>query len=361
MKQIQTGIYDWPTAEAAAMYCLLKEGHSIRLSGQDVGRGTFSQRHAIVYDQQDNSARCPLSKHGQIEIVDSPLSELAVLGFEYGQSLMSKGKLCIWEAQFGDFVNGAQVIIDTFLTSGEQKWGLQSGLTLLLPHGYSGGTGPEHSSCRIERFLQSSDEPREYHPVDNKMAANIQVCQPTTPANYFHLLRRQVKRETHAKPLVIASAKQLLRSPNAVSRIEDFTESGFRPIIYNLANMASDAVIFTSGELAYELERELPSTLIVRLEQLCPFPWQEIIALLQRSTPKKKFVYVQPEPENMGAFLYVKDRLEQLTKEKLIYIGRPPAAAPASGYPIQHQQEQLAIIKACKDLISSQRIKVGTV
>lgn len=354
LKSIESSKIDWATAEAAAFYSLLKEGKRIRLVGQDVGRGTFSHRHAILYDQSTNQPHIPLSNTttdpNRLEIVDSPLSELSVLGFEYGQSISEKEKLCIWEAQFGDFFNPAQVIIDTFVSSGEQKWGLQSGLVLLLPHGYN-GAGPEHSSCRMERFLQSSDEPVSLENGQPKMGVNWHITQPTTPANYFHLLRRQLLRN-YRKPLIVANAKQLLRLAQAVSPEADFTEaSSFKPIIYDQTKLSAKTCIFTSGELAYDLEKECPEALIVRIEEICPFPKEDIKKLLQNAS-STRFAYCQPEPENMGAWKYVKERLEPILGKQLQYVGRPASAAPATGYLRQHQDEQQQILSKAKQFSS---------
>lgn len=348
---------DWATAEAICFASLLKEGYKVRLSGQDVGRGTFSHRHAILYDQVTNASCIPLhSISKNLEIIDSPLSELAVLGFEYGQSVVEvDDKLVIWEAQFGDFFNGAQTIIDTFIVSGEQKWGLQTGLVLLLPHGFN-GAGPEHSSSRIERFLQQSDEPVDQSAVSPEMGINIQVTQPSTPANYFHLLRRQLKR-IHRKPLIIASPKQLLRLPAAQSDVSALCHESFQPILFDKEKLlSSKCCLFTSGEMAYELEKEFPSdVLIVRLEQLCPFPKGDLQRLLSK-TSADTFVYCQPEPENMGAWKYVRERLEPMLSKRLLhYAGRKASAAPATGYTMQHSIEHQDILKRLYELMATNK------
>jgi 2-oxoglutarate dehydrogenase E1 component len=344
--------FDWGTAEMLAYGTLLDDGYPVRLSGQDVGRGTFSHRHAIMYDQNNEEKYISLQhiKDGQpkFEVYDSPLSEAAVLGFEYGYSLADPRTLTIWEAQFGDFANGAQVIIDQFIASGETKWLRMSGLVLLLPHGYE-GQGPEHSSARLERFLQLSAE-------DNWQVVNI-----TTPANYFHALRRQMHRDFR-KPLVVMTPKSLLRHKLAVSRLSEMsTGSSFHRILDddNLVLMNAGAgikrVVICSGKVYYDLyeEREkrgLKDVVILRLEQFYPFPAKALGDML-RSFPQADICWTQEEPKNMGAWSFVEPYLEDVLREikhkpsaRARYVGRLAAAAPATGSAKRHAAEQAALV-----------------
>ncbi len=340
---------DWATAEALAFGTLLVEGHPVRLSGQDSNRGTFSQRHAAFIDQETEERYVPLNhiRDGQqtIEIVDSPLSEMAVLGFEYGYSLAEPRALVLWEGQFGDFANGAQVIIDQFIASGESKWLRMSGLVMLLPHGFE-GQGPEHSSARLERYLQLCAED------------NMQVINCTTPANYYHALRRQMHRGFR-KPLVVMTPKSLLRHKRAVSRLADFGPgSSFHRVMYcdELPSDPKDAkqVVLCSGKVYYDLleEREkrgLKDVHFLRLEQLYPFPED---ALSGELAPYKHchIVWCQEEPRNMGAWGYFSEFIEELAQEvgaehpRPRYAGRPAAASPATGLMKRHQVEQAALI-----------------
>jgi len=338
---------DWATAEALAFGTLLRDGHPVRLSGQDSARGTFSQRHSVWLDQQDGRKYIPLTRVGpaRFEVRDSPLSEFGVLGFEYGWSLADPQTLVLWEAQFGDFVNGAQVIIDQFIAAGEAKWLRASGLVLLLPHGYE-GQGPEHSSARPERFLQLCAED------------NMQVANCTTPANYFHLLRRQMNRDFR-KPLVIMTPKSLLRHKLAVSSLADFTgESHFRRILSD-PNPPKDndvrRLILCTGKLSYELfdardQAGDKNVSIVRIEQLYPFPGEALLARLKRMTNLEEVVWAQEEPQNQGYWAHVEPRLERrlgeagLKPKRPIYAGRPPAASPATGLAKRHAAEQAALI-----------------
>ncbi|HEX7968107.1 MAG TPA: 2-oxoglutarate dehydrogenase E1 component, partial [Stellaceae bacterium] len=340
---------DWSTAEALAFGTLCAEGTFVRLSGQDSGRGTFSQRHAVLVDQQTEERYIPLNhvRPGQapFEVLDSPLSEQAVLGFEYGYSLADPHALVLWEAQFGDFVNGAQVIIDQFLSSGEAKWLRMSGLVLLLPHGYE-GQGPEHSSARLERFLQLSGED------------NLQVCNLTTAANYFHALRRQIRRDFR-KPLVIMTPKSLLRNPEAASKLEEMGPGTFfrRTIDENDQLVPDDKVrrvVLCSGKIYYDLrqarrERKIRDVAIVRLEQIYPFPSKA----LADSIGKYRFadvVWCQEEPQNMGAWSFVDRRIEQVLvgltgkARRAHYVGRPEAAATATGLLKRHNVEQAKLV-----------------
>ncbi len=342
---------DWATAEALAFGSLLNEGYSVRLSGQDSGRGTFSQRHAIWHDQENGAKHYPLQfvdpQQAKFEVHDSPLSEAAVLGFEYGYSLADPRSLVLWEAQFGDFVNSAQVLIDQFISSGESKWLRMSGLVMLLPHGYE-GQGPEHSSARLERFLQNSAED------------NWQVCNCTTPANYFHVLRRQMHRDFR-KPLVIMTPKSLLRHKLAVSPLEMFTgESTFHRFLWDddwLDNAAAKdikRIVLCSGKVYYDLlaerrERGVDDVLLLRLEQLYPFPHQALAEELAKF-PDAEIVWCQEEPKNMGSWHYVSEWIEDslgLVKHKADrprYVGRPAAASPATGFLKRHQEEQARLV-----------------
>ena len=339
--------FDWATAEALAFGTLLREGIQVRLSGQDSGRGTFSQRHAVWVDQKTGAKYIPLTKVGpaRFEVRDSPLSEFGVLGFEYGYSLADPRTLVLWEAQFGDFVNGAQVMIDQFIAAGEAKWLRASGLVLLLPHGYE-GQGPEHSSARPERFLQLCAED------------NLQVANCTTPANYFHILRRQMHRDFR-KPLVIMTPKSLLRHKLAVSSLPDFTgDSHFRRIVSDLNPPKDEEVkrlVLCTGKLAYELmeardkagDRNIS---IVRIEQLYPFPGEPLLARLKRMTNLEEVVWAQEEPKNQGYWAHVEPRLERCLVEagvkpkRPVYAGRAAAASPATGLAKRHAAEQAALI-----------------
>ncbi|KAI9173184.1 hypothetical protein H9P43_007315 [Blastocladiella emersonii ATCC 22665] len=349
---------DWATAEALAFGSLLKDGFGIRISGQDVGRGTFSQRHCMLVDQNTENVYTPLNamnapNQGKLEIANSSLSEFAVLGFEFGISWESPKTLPIWEAQFGDFFNGAQIIIDTFINSSEAKWLRQSGLTMLLPHGWD-GTGPEHSTCRVERFLQLCADPSNVHTPEMPRNPNMHVVFPTTPAQYFHVLRRQMVRDFR-KPLIVVGPKTLLRLPAAVSPL---TEMGpgtkFLPVLADpaIANPATaERLVIVSGKFYYELAKERDAkgltdkVALVRLEELCPFPVPELKAELAKFTHVKQIVYAQEEPENQGAYSYVAPRLAQMTDGKLVqYVGRVASAAPATGVGAIHRKEQAAVI-----------------
>lgn len=343
--------FDWATGEALAFASLLDEQYRVRLSGQDVGRGTFSHRHAIMYDQENEQKYIPLqnisASQGQFECHDSPLSEAAVLGFEYGYSLADPKTLVLWEAQFGDFVNGAQVIIDQFIASAESKWLRMSGLVMLLPHGYE-GQGPEHSSARPERFLQLSAE-------DNWQVTNI-----TTPANYFHALRRQMHRDFR-KPLINMSPKSLLRHKLAVSPMDMFTgDSTFHRILWDDARdklaKGKDVkrVVLCSGKVYYDLfeEREkrgLKDVVILRLEQLYPFPAKALAKELEQY-PNADVIWCQEEPRNQGSWWYVNERIEDVLSGmkhkagRARYAGRIDAAAPATGLMKRHQAEQAQLL-----------------
>ena len=332
---------DWANGEALAFATLLSEGHPVRLSGQDSRRGTFSQRHSSLIDTQTGERFVPLESldDGQARFYayDSLLSEAGVLGFEYGYSLAQPNGLIMWEAQFGDFVNNAQAVIDLYISSGQSKWQRLNGLVLLLPHGFE-GMGPEHSSARLERFLQLCAE------------ENIQVCYPTTPAQYFHLLRRQVKRDFR-KPLVVMTPKSLLRNPLAVSNLSDLTKGSFQEILDHDTNSKTcRRIIFCSGKIFYELfqrRQDLKSTdiSIIRLEQFYPFPHKQLEDLIAKYDGVKEWYWVQEEPENMGGWNFVRSRLASLVQKHLKYVGRADAASPATGFRNIYNRQQGAIIE----------------
>lgn len=337
-----TGL-DWATAESLAWGTLMLEGTSIRLSGQDSARGTFSQRHAVVYDMETREPYLPLmenlpDRRGIMCVHNSLLSEAAVLGFDYGYSLDFPQMLCLWEAQFGDFANGAQVIIDQFVTSSESKWQRISGLVMLLPHGYE-GQGPEHSSARLERYLQSCAED------------NIQVCNCSTPAQYFHVLRRQMKRDFR-KPLILMAPKSLLRHPSCVSPVEAFTEAAFECILDDPQPVSNpERIILCTGKVYYDLirgreERGIRDTVILRLEQIYPFHRNRLSALLDRYQGAQKLVWCQEEPRNMGAWSFVAPILEEVSGRKPHYVGRKASASPAVGSLAVHNAEQTALTEA---------------
>jgi 2-oxoglutarate dehydrogenase E1 component len=341
---LNNGPIDWGLAELLAYGTLVCEGTAVRLSGQDSERGTFSHRHAVLIDYDTGARHVPLSqlREGQASfcIYNSPLSEFAVMGFEFGYSMDDPDTLTIWEAQFGDFANGAQVIIDQFLTSAEAKWQRMSGLVLLLPHGYE-GQGPEHSSARLERYLQLCAED------------NIQVAYCTTPAQFFHLLRRQMKRNFR-KPLVMMTPKSLLRHRLAVSSVQDLAEGGFQEVLDESSGLDPRQVtrlLLCSGKVYYDLlsERERrgrTDTAIVRIEQLYPFPDEELTEILARYKRATDVVWVQEEPRNMGAWSFMYECVPTLLRpgQSLRYVGRNEQAAPAVGSQKIHQQEQAALI-----------------
>jgi 2-oxoglutarate dehydrogenase E1 component len=339
--------YDWATGEALAFGSLLSEGYGVRLSGQDSGRGTFSHRHAVWVDQNTEAKYVPLSTlpHGRFEVLDSPLSEYGVLGFEYGYAGAEPKTLVLWEAQFGDFANGAQTMIDQFIAAGESKWLRANGLVMLLPHGYE-GQGPEHSSARLERFLQLCAED------------NIQVANCTTPANYFHLLRRQMAR-SFRKPLVIMTPKSLLRHKLAVSKTEDFLDqSHFMRILsdpWAPADKDVKRLVLCSGKVAYDLMEARnaagdTNTAIVRLEQLYPFPGEPLVVRLKRMANLEEVVWAQEEPKNNGSWYFLEDLVEEClikaksTPKRARYAGRKASASTATGLAKRHQAEQAALI-----------------
>ena len=335
---------DWGFAETLAYASLLDESTTVRLSGQDVQRGTFAHRHAVLHDQQTSEPYSPLKqlankKNAHFYAYNSLLSETGSLGFEYGYACTEPESLVIWEAQFGDFANGAQVIIDQFISSGWQKWGRLSGLTMLLPHGYE-GMGPEHSSARLERFLQLSAQ------------SNMQVCVPSTPAQIFHLLRRQVLRKLRV-PLIVMTPKSLLRHKLATSTLEDLSKGHFREVIPEVDSLTKvKRVILCSGKVYYELlekrrEHEITDIAIIRIEQLYPFPYEELKAVLSQYAKAKEVVWCQEEPMNQGAWYSSRHRLTDCLQQgqELSYAGRAPMAAPAPGYLRLHKQQQEKLIQ----------------
>ena len=335
---------DWGAAETMAYATLLTDGYDIRLTGQDTARGTFFHRHSVLHDQATGRTYTPLERvakdRARFRVIDSTLSEEAVLGFEYGYSTTDPSTLVIWEGQFGDFVNGAQVIIDQFITSGEAKWGRLSGITLFLPHGYE-GQGPEHSSARLERFLQLSAE------------ANHQVCVPSTPAQMFHMLRRQMLRALR-KPLIVMTPKSLLRHRLSVSTMSDLSEGRFQPVIDEVDPIDASKVrrvVFSSGKVYFDLLERRRSdkagdVALVRIEELYPFPSDEYQAVLDRYAGARDIVWCQEEPQNQGAWYQVRHRLQQPIEgnRTLRYAGREGAAAPATGIHAIHQREQEALV-----------------
>jgi 2-oxoglutarate dehydrogenase E1 component len=340
-------VFDWATAESLAFGTLLSEGYQVRLSGQDSGRGTFSQRHAVWVDQATEEKYIPLTTvpHGRFEVLDSPLSEYGVLGFEYGYAMADPKALVLWEAQFGDFANGAQIMIDQFIAAGEAKWLRANGLVMLLPHGYE-GQGPEHSSARLERFLQLC------------AGDNIQVCNISTPSNYFHVLRRQMLRPFR-KPLVIMTPKSLLRHKLAVSLRSDFIgDSHFRRIMSDRTPPADadvKRVVLCSGKVGYDLMEArdaagLADTTVVRIEQLYPFPGEALAVRLARMPGLEDVVWAQEEPRNNGAWFFVEPYIEDALKAagkggmRARYAGRAAAASPATGLMSRHQTEQAALV-----------------
>jgi 2-oxoglutarate dehydrogenase E1 component len=340
---------DWACAETLAFATLLTEGVPIRLSGQDSGRGTFSQRHSVFVDTKTGDRYIPLNHLAENQalfyVYDSLLSEIGVLGFEYGYSLAQPKGLTLWEAQFGDFVNNAQSMVDLFIVSGESKWQRLSGLVMLLPHGFE-GLGPEHSSARLERFLQLC------------AGDNIQVCYPTTPVQYFHLLRRQVK-SSFRKPLIIMTPKSLLRHPNAVSGLEEFASNSFKTVLNDNPEVEDPkTVLFCSGKIYYELaarrrELDISNIAIIRIEQFYPFPHNRLKKLIKNYAGAKKWCWVQEEPQNMGAWQFVQPRLAGILKHDVAYIGRGASASPATGFSAIFKQQQNEILSKAVGSLSS--------
>jgi 2-oxoglutarate dehydrogenase E1 component len=356
---------DWGFAEMMAFGTIMLDGYRVRLSGQDSGRGTFSHRHALLFDYVTGAGYVPLNalakdtsparpadpvvvKNALSEdvndadaevsfaVYDSLLSEYGVLGFEYGYSVADPAALVMWEAQFGDFVNGAQIVIDQFVSSAEEKWGQHSGLVMLLPHGYE-GQGPEHSSARLERFLTLCAE------------GNMQVVYPTTPAQYFHALRRQMKNDPR-KPLIVMTPKSLLRHPRANSTLDDLTSGRFEPVLVDGVEAASAGrIVITAGKIVYDLLAARKTNIpIIRLEQFYPFPKPMLENALRAYPGVTEVVWLQEEPRNMGAWPFLHERLAALmgANQTLRYVGRPISASPATGSHHRHEEQQKALIEA---------------
>ncbi|HUK24653.1 MAG TPA: hypothetical protein VLV49_08740, partial [Terriglobales bacterium] len=331
---------DYGMAEALAFGSLVKAGVPVRLSGQDSRRGTFNQRHSVLIDTENEHEFMPLQHvaegQARCEIYNSSLSEAGVLGFEYGYSRDYPEALVLWEAQFGDFANVAQAVIDQFISAGEDKWGLLSGLVLLLPHGYE-GQGPEHSSARVERFLQLAARD------------NFQICQPSNAAQYFHLLRRQGLRHWR-KPLVVFTPKSMLRHPDASSPIEDLTHQHFLNVLPDQEVSAAERILLCTGKIGHELrverkKRKDTSTAIVFLEQLYPFPEAELAVEFERHSQTRDIVWVQEEPANMGALFYVLPRLRRIAgKRGVLSVKRSASATPATGSSKAHEVEQKTLL-----------------
>jgi 2-oxoglutarate dehydrogenase E1 component len=340
---------DWGCGEMLAYGSLLLEGIPVRLSGQDCERGTFSHRHSVWYDVETGESYTPLQHLGndqaEFTVINSLLSELAVLGFEYGVAITDPNRLVIWEAQFGDFVNGAQAVVDEFIVSAEAKWKRMNGIVMQLPHGYE-GQGPDHSSARLERFLSLC--------ADN----NIQVCYPTTPAQYFHMIRTQIHRKFR-KPLIVMTPKSLLRHKLAVSDVKEFNKGSFQAVLDDFEAKPTEVtrVLLCTGKVYYDLYEkrqslEINDTAIIRLEQLYPFPKKEMKELIKKYVNCSEYYWVQEEPENMGAYMFIERKLRPLMKRlpPLRYVGRPEASSPATGSHHQHQFEQeLLVNKAFAD------------
>jgi 2-oxoglutarate dehydrogenase E1 component len=339
----------WAHAEQLAFASLLEEGTPIRLTGQDAERGTFSQRHLVLHDPKTGQEYCSIQNLPEalapMELHNSPLSEMAAMGFEYGYSQEGPETLVLWEGQFGDFANGAQVIIDQFIVSGLAKWGQSSRLTLLLPHAYE-GSGPEHSSARLERFLQLAAE------------GNIRVAYPTTPAQYFHLLRRQAK-IAKQRPLIVLTPKSLLRLPQATNRVEHLSDTQFYPVLAEprVDEQKVTRLILCTGKVYYDLvnaeaRKDNEGVSIARIELLYPFPQAQILELVGRYPNLREVVWLQEEPRNMGARAHMSPRLMQILPRdlKFGYIGRPERASTAEGYPAAHAAEQRRIVETALDL-----------
>jgi len=343
---------DWATAETLAFGSLVLEGTPVRLSGQDSGRGTFSQRHLELYDSETGDRYIPLrhlsAEQARFDVFDSSLSEYAVMGFEFGYSLADPLTLVLWEAQFGDFANGAQILIDNFIASAESKWGQPSGLVLLLPHGYE-GQGPEHSSARIERFLQLCAE------------NNMQVVNASTPAQYFHVLRRQMHggpdRRGVRKPLIIFTPKRMLRHPRATSLLDELMTGTFHEILDDPAKLdpaVATRLLMCSGQVYYDLlaareERKVGHVAIVRLEQIYPFPSSGVEAILNRYPALAEVVWVQEEPRNMGAWRFVQEQMQPILepyRRVLRYVGRAESASTSAGSLKRHQEEQADLVES---------------
>jgi 2-oxoglutarate dehydrogenase E1 component len=356
---------DWGMGETLAYATLLRDGYGVRLSGEDVGRGTFSHRHAVLHDQSrekwDSGNWIPLERvtegNPAFEVFDSVLTENAVLGFEYGYATSDPKRLVIWEAQFGDFANGAQVVIDQFIAAGEAKWGRICGLVMLLPHGYE-GQGPEHSSARPERYLQLCAE------------HNMQVCVPTTPAQIYHLLRRQMIRPFR-RPLIVMSPKSLLRHKEAVSSLDELATGRFQNVIGETEKLAAKSVrrvIVCTGKVYYELaayrrEHKCNDVAILRMEQLYPFPHADFKAALAKFPRATEVVWCQEEPQNQGAWYRLRAyfRADALPDQVVAYAGRPVSASTAVGYMSKHiERQQRLVADAFAPDLSEGEMLVGT-
>ena len=334
-------VFDWAMGEQLAYATLLTEGKRVRLSGQDVERGTFSHRHAVLTLEDSEEEYIPLSnlsdQQAPFDIYNSHLSEYGVLGFEYGYAMANPNALTIWEAQFGDFFNGAQIVVDQYIASAETKWQRENGLVMLLPHGYE-GQGPEHSSARIERFMELCAD------------YNMQVTNCTTPANFFHAIRRQFKRDFR-KPLIVFTPKSLLRHPACVSKLEEFTEGKFQEVI-NDANVKPnevDRVLFCSGKIYYELlekqqKEQIKNVAIVRVEQLYPTPLKQMEDVYKGYKNAKEAIWVQEEPENMGAWPYLLRKTRKTAFSDIEVISRKESSSTATGFAKQHADEQASIL-----------------
>jgi 2-oxoglutarate dehydrogenase complex dehydrogenase (E1) component-like enzyme len=343
LETLDEGGIDWGQAEGLAFASLLVEGIPIRLTGQDTERGTFSHRHLVLHDPQTGEQYTPMKNlpdaQASFEVYNSPLSEYAALGFEYGYSIGASETLVVWEAQFGDFINGAQIIVDQFLVSGLTKWDQTSRLTLLLPHGYE-GNGPEHSSARLERFLQLAAQ------------ENIRIANPSTSSQYFHLLRRQAL-DPSARPLIVMTPKGLLRLREAAGTLEELSEGRWQPVLDdNVDRGRVRRLVLCSGKVYYDIaghdERaNRPELAVARLEQLYPFPVAAATGLVASYPELDEVVWAQEEPQNMGAWRAIRHRLEEAIggRVPLRYVGRPWRASPSEGYPTAHLQEQERIVK----------------
>ena len=333
--RVNAGSVDWATAEVLAYASLLDEGTPVRISGQDSKRGTFSHRHAVLFDQENENTYTPLEhvSAGQaaFQVYNSPLSEYAVLGFEFGYSLGDPKALVIWEAQFGDFANGAQIIIDQYLAGSETKWGIHSGITLFLPHGHE-GMGPEHTSSRMERFLELSGQD------------NWQVVYPSTPAQFFHILRKQAML-SEKRPLIIPTPKSVLRLSDSFSSLNDLATGSFQPVIDDVISKEVKRVVLCTGKLYYELKKARgdKAVALIRIEQIYPFPWLELEAVLKSYTNIEAVVWAQEEPMNQGAWGYVKEALSG--KIKIGYVGRERIPVPDTGSSALFHETQERVVR----------------
>jgi len=351
----QTHVFDWAMGELLAYGSLLKDGHPVRISGEDVKRGTFSHRHAVLTLVDSEDEYTPLETIGaeaKFSIFNSLLSEYGVLGFEYGYAMANPNALTIWEAQFGDFFNGAQIIVDQYIASAETKWQRGNGLVMLLPHGYE-GQGPEHSSARVERFLELCAD------------SNIQVANCTTPANLFHILRRQMLRDFR-KPLIIFTPKSLLRSPKCVSKLEEFTHGKFHELIDDEYADAKKVkrVLLCTGKIYYDLLEKQQAdkrkdVAIVRIEQLYPTPLVQILKVKAKYNKATEFIWVQEEPENMGAWPYICRKFHNDKLINLNVISRNEGSSTATGFAKQHAAQQLLIVSKAFEAPPGKQVKTA--